>query len=331
MKRMKTGKESLYEIIEIGYEKSKKGFLHLSLSSLVGGIYIGFTCLIFLMTVGGSPTIRESDPGLGKFLGGVVTPVGFIIAFICGSDHFTDGLLYTIPPLFSKRTNILSVFSNWGITFLFNLFGAFLCAWLFSYQSNLLDNDPVNSFAKAYLSCEANSSIWGLFLKGVGGAYLACLGFYLAVAAQDILSKIFGLWFPLMAMGSLGMKHATMSMYYLPLALLINAPNSSFFKYFWHNLLPISIGNIIGGTFFVATIYYYLYYQKDTVDLDSNGSAANQLDQIELSDNDLDEVADPNLTRRYRVRKVDSILRSKSDGSDGDQQIDSESDVSDSD
>eukprot|EP01155_Anaeramoeba_flamelloides_P002938 Anaeramoba_flamelloidesa1060128_55.p1 GENE.a1060128_55~~a1060128_55.p1 ORF type:complete len:296 (+),score=42.80 a1060128_55:34-888(+) len=284
------------------------------------------------MTVGGSPTIRESDQGLANFLGGVVTPIGFIICFLCGSDLITDGLLYTIPPLLSKRTNILSVFSNWAITFFFNLFGAFLCAWLFSYQTSLLDNDPVNSFAKAYLSGEANSSVWGLFIKGIGGAYLSCLGFYLAVAAQDIVAKIFGLWFPLMAMGSIGLKHATMSMYYLPLALLIKAPNASFFKYFWNNLLPVTIGNIVGGSFFVATIYYYLYYQKVVEEeSEDNGSGGNRLDQIELSDNEIDEDADPNLTRRYRVRKVDSILRSKSDGSDVGQQTDSESDMSDSD
>ncbi|KAJ3433910.1 formate transporter 1-related [Anaeramoeba flamelloides] len=304
-----TGKETLFKIIDFGNSKARQKFAKHALLGILGGIYIGFSGIQVSITVGGAKGIRESNIGLANFFFGALFSVGFIFSFICGGEIFTDGLVYMFPSFYAKHIKFRNIMSNWLTTFLMNFLGAFISAWLLTYEADLFNKDPYNEWIKEYALLKVSQGWFVLFLKGVMGAYLAGLAFYLATAAQDIFAKILGIFFPILAFGGLGLEHATASMYFIFVGLLYKAPGVTFFKFLWNNLLPVTLGNIIGGSVFVATIYYYLYYPKATVDNDDNNEQDKEL--YEMMNDDDDELEVPsNVTRVFRARKVTSVVKS---------------------
>jgi formate/nitrite transporter len=97
-----------------------------------------------------------------------------------------------------------------------------------------------------------------LFFRGLGCNWLVCLGVWLAIASDDITGKIWGLWFPIMAFVGLGFEHSIANMFFIPLG-MFNGANVSIGQFLFTNLLPVTLGNIVGGAGFVGVIYWWLY------------------------------------------------------------------------
>jgi len=85
---------------------------------------------------------------------------------------------------------------------------------------------------------------------------------FLAVASEDAAGKILGIWFPIMAFVTLGFEHSVANMFFIPLGIFYGA-DVTWTQFFVVNLIPVTLGNIVGGSFFVGTIYWYVYeYEK---------------------------------------------------------------------
>ncbi|KAJ3448794.1 formate transporter 1-related [Anaeramoeba flamelloides] len=316
-KEFKTGKETLHSLVCLGEEKGKETFLKIVVLGLLGGLYIGFSGIQVSITVGGSQSIRETNPGLANFLFGGLFPIGFIISSVCGGDIFGNGILCLTTAFLSKKVTFGKAVTNSIITLVTNLIGSFLCSWILTYESDLLNEDPYNSWIISYSTKEVEEYFFVSFLKAVGGTYLIGLSLYSSVSANDIISKIAAIWFPILAFGALGFDHATVSMYFISLGLLYKAPKITFFRFLWHHLFPITLGNIIGSSIFVATIYFYLYYQKNEqpeILLKNKSRLEMELQEMAPLQNFNEEIDRMEyLYRIYRVRKVSSIIRPKSD------------------
>ncbi|KAJ6245781.1 formate transporter 1-related [Anaeramoeba flamelloides] len=305
-----TGKETLFKIIEFGTAKARQKFAKHALLGILGGIYIGFSGIQVSITVGGAKGIRESNPGVANMIFGALFSVGFVFSFICGGEIFTDGLVYMFPSFYAKHIKFRNIMSNWLTTFLMNFLGAFISAWILTYESDLLNKDPFNEWVKEFALSKVSQGWFVLFLKGISGAYLVGLAYWLATSAQDIFSKIMGIFFPILAFGALNLEHATASMYFIFVGLLYKAPGVTVFKFLWRNLLPVTLGNIIGGSVCVASIYYYLYYPKDSVTKEDKNEQEKEL--YEMMNDEDDELEVPsNVTRVFRTRKVTSVVKSE--------------------
>jgi formate/nitrite transporter len=98
------------------------------------------------------------------------------------------------------------------------------------------------------------------FYRGIGCNWLVCLAVYLAVASDDTIGKIFGIFFPIMAFVAIGFEHCVANMFFIPAYIFANhmAGNPGVWGQFLAvNLLPVTLGNIVGGVIFVAGIYWW--------------------------------------------------------------------------
>ena len=96
-------------------------------------------------------------------------------------------------------------------------------------------------------------------IKAIGCNWLVCLAVWLANASEDITGKILGIWFPIRAFVTIGFEHSVANMFFIPLGIFLGAEGVNWTSLFVNNLLPVTIGNIIGGAIFVACIYWYTY------------------------------------------------------------------------
>ncbi|KAJ3425011.1 formate transporter 1-related [Anaeramoeba flamelloides] len=313
LKGFYTGEETLQEIIKIGTKKATQKFPKHMLLGFLGGIYIGFSGIQVSITIGGSEGIRSTNPGVTNLIFGTLFSVGFIFSVVCGGEIFTDGLVYMFPSFFGKHIKFRNIMSNWITTYLMNFLGAFISTWLLTYESDLLNKDPFNTWIKDFAYEKVHEGWFVLLLRGISGGYLAGLAFYLSVSAQDVISKIMAIFFPILIFGALNLEHVTASMYFIFLGLLYKAPGVTFFNFLFQNLLPVTIGNIIGGALMVASVYYYLYrnnHHYNDFDDDDHEKREEELNQMMLEDDDELEVPS-NVTRVFRTRKVTSVVKSE--------------------
>ena len=100
-----------------------------------------------------------------------------------------------------------------------------------------------------------------LFIRGVLCNTLVCLAIWLCLAAHDVASKILAIVFPISAFVALGFEHSVANMYFIPLAMMIHGSEITAMDLLY-NLLPVTLGNIVGGSLFVALVYWLVYLKK---------------------------------------------------------------------
>ena len=100
-----------------------------------------------------------------------------------------------------------------------------------------------------------------MFVRGVLCNALVCLAVWLCLAAHDVASKAVAIIFPITAFVALGFEHSIANMYFIPLAMIISGEEITILN-FLHNLIPVTFGNIIGGSVFVSLVYWLVYLRK---------------------------------------------------------------------
>ena len=96
-----------------------------------------------------------------------------------------------------------------------------------------------------------------MFFRAIGCNWLVCLAVYLAIASDDIIGKLIGIWFPIMAFVAIGFEHVVANMFFIPVGIFLGGVTWS--QFFINNMVPATLGNIIGGAIFVAAIYWWTY------------------------------------------------------------------------
>jgi formate/nitrite transporter len=254
----KSPKEIVDAVTANGTNKAKLTWSKLLLLGFLAGMYIAFGGLLAIMVGSGVPGIKATDPGLQKFIFGAVFPVGLVLVVIAGAELFTGNTALIIPPLLSRKISIKDTLKNWGGSYLGNLIGAVCLAYFFTYLTDLLATSPWLESTRAIAEAKVNQSFGVLLLKGIACNILVCLAVWMAVASDDIMSKIIAIWFPIMTFVTLGFEHSIANMFFIPTGIFYGA-QVSWSQFFITNLLPVTIGNIIGGSLFVGALYWYVY------------------------------------------------------------------------
>jgi formate transporter len=238
----------------------------------LAGAFIAFGGMLAITIGSGSPAISAANPGLGKFLFAAAFPVGLMLVVIAGSELFTGNVGVIPTACLAGAAKWRNLLRNWGVVYLGNFAGALFVALFIAFWSGLINaRGPAPAdlttapFAyKLGLAikgiAETKAKIpWGqAVLRGIGCNWLVCLAVWMAVAADDIGGKILAIWFPIMAFVALGLEHSVANMFFIPLGML-NGANVTFWQFLWNNLLPVTIGNIIGGALLVGGVYWWVY------------------------------------------------------------------------
>merc|ERR1711998_649112 len=96
------------------------------------------------------------------------------------------------------------------------------------------------------------------FVKGILCNWLVCMAVYLASFAKDVIGKMVAIWFCISAFVALGLEHSVANMFIIPLGIM-NGAAVTWKSFLMSNLLPVTLGNIVGGAFCVATVFSYAY------------------------------------------------------------------------
>lgn len=205
------------------------------------------------MTVTGPITVQPWV-GIGKLLGAMLFPVALIIIVIAGGELFTGNVMYLLGAFYAGKCKFIDVFRVWFVTYFSNFAGSVLFIFLLGYLDEVVHTEPVRSYVIALAEKKVHQS-WGVnFLRGMGCNTLVCLALWNNLATDDIVGKMTGMWWPCFAFVVCGFEHCVANMVIVPLALMEGA-SFTFGDFIVRNLIPATLGNILGGSILITIQY----------------------------------------------------------------------------
>ncbi|MCB5230319.1 MAG: formate/nitrite transporter family protein [Candidatus Cloacimonas sp.] len=238
-------------IEKVGVKKCQLGFVQVVLLGILAGAFIAFGAQLATRVQTGVEPF-----GLRIFLGGAVFSVGLMLVVIAGAELFTGNNLIMMSVLAGKK-KVGTMLGYWLIVFIANFIGSLLVVWLMK-MSNIVTGD-VAATAIGIAKSKAGLTFQEAFFRGILCNWLVCLAVWLALAANDIPGKILGIFFPIMAFVASGFEHSIANMYFIPMGMILDTTGSITMGGFMNNLAAATLGNIVGGAGFVATVYYVIF------------------------------------------------------------------------
>jgi formate/nitrite transporter len=270
-----TPKEIAEQVAENSRTKAHLPMMQMIMLGLLAGAYIAFGAELCTMST--HDLAPHVGLGLTKFVGGSVFSVGLMLVVLGGGELFTGNCLM-LSGVFSRRISLGSMLKNWTVVYLTNFAGSLLLVALIYYSGQWKMGDHAVGAAALTTAClKCHLTFAEAFWRGVGCNWLVCLAVWLGIAGRDAVSKIFGIYFPVMAFVASGFEHSVANMYFIPLGLLLKSNPAvvaaaglgdkmgalTMHNFLIGNLVPVTLGNIVGGAFFVGGAYYLIYLRGE--------------------------------------------------------------------
>lgn len=241
-----------------GIAKARLPALQTLTLAVLAGAFIAFGGMFYTLVM----TEHGLGFGPGRLLGGVAFSLGLILVVVAGAELFTGNNLIVMAWADRKITTA-AVLRNWGLVYVGNFVGAAATAVMVSW-SGVLELGDGQFAATAVRIAQAKMEIpftQALF-RGILCNTLVCLAIWLCFAAHSVVSKIFAIVFPISAFVALGFEHSVANMYLIPVGMLA-MPLDTALQFgvagFLGNLVPVTLGNIVGGSVLVALVYWIIY------------------------------------------------------------------------
>ncbi|TBW33575.1 formate/nitrite transporter family protein [Siculibacillus lacustris] len=252
------------KVEKLGVKKVRLPFVASFMLSVVAGGSIGLGGMFFVIIL--------ADPTLGfafqRLLGGIVFSLGLALVVIGGAELFTGNCLIVMAWA-NRQISTREVLGNWTTVWLGNLVGALgLVAMIFLAHHTDMNNGLVGAAVLKLALSKIAPDMVTIFFKGVLCNILVCLGVWLAYAGRSVADKMAGLILPVAAFVAAGFEHCVANMYFLPLAWLLAATghvpadldvSAITLTGILHNLIPATLGNIVGGAGCVGFVYWAIY------------------------------------------------------------------------
>jgi formate/nitrite transporter len=247
----------------IGVTKARMPLLSMAMLGMLAGAFIGLGGLYYTLVI--------SDPGLSfgmaRVLGGVCFSLGLLLVVVAGAELFTGNNLLAMAWADGK-VSTAEVLRNWAVVCAANFVGAAGLALLVYLSGHTGMN--AGAVAQTYLKIAAAKSampVSELFFRGVLCNVLVCMAVWMVLAGRTVADKFFAIVLPISAFVAAGFEHSIANMYFFPLALLLKESGvalpagAEFISVYamFRNLIPVIIGNIVGGSVLVALVYYVIY------------------------------------------------------------------------
>ena len=270
---MNSPKEVAQNYIATGLAKTKLPAAKMLFLGLLAGMFIA------LAGVGASiASVSIQAASLAKLIGAAVFPTGLAMVLIAGSELFTGNCLLIIPVL-EKEAKFSGMIKNWFFVYIGNFIGGVLVAALTVYSGTF------SLFGGAAASGVMNTAIAKVgmtfsdaLVRGILCNFLVCIAVWMSFAAKDIVGKVAALYLPIMLFVLSGYEHSIANMYYIPAGLFASKysvysaaadtiepskfGNLTWGNMFTKNIIPVTLGNIIGGVLLVGIIYWFVYLRE---------------------------------------------------------------------
>ena len=276
----KAGDAGKYKVSLPAWNMVMRGFMAGAYIAMGGAL--ATVCSTGIMASDAALRIGAASAGFSQLILGAVFPVGLIIIVLTGAELFTGDAMLAPMAAFIHKVSWAQIINLWIWVYIGNLIGSIVFAYIMAYGPFVSFDSAgvatVTAFgtraiaiASAKVSYVGVAGMWSAFLKAIACNWLVNLAILLGICADDLIGKFFGIWFPIMAFVSSGFEHCVANMYFIPAGILtqgfITDPTKINAGLTWvtmwtNNLIVVTIGNIVGGLFFVGIIYWVAFRKE---------------------------------------------------------------------
>jgi len=241
--------------VAAGAAKAAAPFGKIFKLGVVAGAHIGFGAYLAIAIGGACPGIAAENPGLQKMIFGAFgLPFGLIMTLVSGAELFTGNTALVTGALMEGKTTKENLIKNWSASYLGNFVGSLILAYL-AFKSQTLGGGPA---AVAIATAKCNLPFTVAFVRGILCNWLVCMAVYMASGCSSMIGKMTAVWFPISAFVALGLDHSVANMFIIPLGMLRGA-EITITQFLLKNLIPVTLGNIVGGALCVMGPYGSAY------------------------------------------------------------------------
>jgi formate transporter FocA len=259
----------------LGIAKANMPYLKTLVLAVLAGAFIAFGAVFFTTVT----TASTMSYGITRLIGGICFSLGLVLVIVGGAELFTGNNLI-IMAWANKKVNTIQILINWGLVYLGNFIGAMFIVFLMMMSKQYLSASGqvgIQTLNIAKAKCEMG--FIQAFSLGILCNILVCLAVWLCYSSRSITGKIISIVFPITAFVTCGFEHSIANMYFIPKAILllqqknseililIKQSNFNYDSITWsnfiiHNLLPVTLGNIVGGAVLVGLVYWFVYLRN---------------------------------------------------------------------
>jgi formate transporter len=259
---------------QVGRAKATAPLSRLIPLAVLAGAFIGLGAVFSTTTVTGTAGVLPF--GVARLLAGVTFSLGLILVIVGGAELFTGNNLIVMAWA-ARDVSTAQLGRNWLVVYAGNFVGAVATAGLvFASGQYLFAQGAVGATALAIANTKCAFGFWEALFLGIMCNALVCLAVWLTYSARTTTDKILAIVPPITAFVAAGFEHSIANMYYIPLGLLIKlAAPATFWQaigkgpadypaltlqgFLVGNLLPVTLGNIVGGALLVGAVYWFIY------------------------------------------------------------------------
>ena len=242
---------------------------------ILGGAFIG------LAAQGSNVAIHTvSSVGVAKLLSGAIFSTGLMMVVIAGAELFTGNCLMVLSCA-DRKSGWTAMLRNWFFVYLGNFAGAMIVVLLVHYSGQLnYSAGLLGGFAIKVAAGKTGMSFVNAFCMGILCNWLVCIAIWMSTAARDIAGKVLAIFFPIWLFVTSGFEHSIANMYYIPAGILAKSDPMwvkqalslgltqggidalGWGTFITKNLIPVTLGNIVGGAGFVGMAYWLIYLHR---------------------------------------------------------------------
>lgn len=292
IKAFKNPSETVVALSLAAAKKADQTIIVLILLSVWAGLFIAIAGAASL-TVGGGLQFQTVDrvgnltfasatqftlPILPRLGLACTFPIGLILILLLGGELFTGNTMVMSLGILTKRTGWKDLVISWVISFFGNWAGCVLGAVAF-WGMGTLAQDPYHAYLSTVVMPKVNNNFGVNLLKAIPCNILVCTAVVLSNEAEDISGKIIGAWWPIFTFAVAGFEHSIANQFFVTLGAFYGLP-FNYGTFIWQNLIPVTIGNTIGGVIFVALVSWYTFYLSGA----SHPERSKKQTKLELAD-----------------------------------------------
>jgi formate transporter len=257
----------------VGVKKAGLDLLTMFALAILAGAFIGVGAIFATTVLAGTSTLPY---GVARLLGGLVFTTGLILVVVGGAELFTGNNLI-IMAFASRKVSLAGLLRNWAIVYVGNFVGSIVTAYImFLSKQYSFGSGAIGLTALNIGESKTSLGFIQAVALGIMCNALVCMAVWLCFSARSTTDKILSIIPPIAAFVAAGFEHSVANMYFIPVALFVkdmgdpkffevikktaaDFPHLTWGNFFIANLLPVTIGNIIGGAVMVGLVYWFAY------------------------------------------------------------------------
>lgn len=247
-----------------------KPFMELVIGGILAGAFVGIAALTSMTVC--SDMKGYFGEGITKLVSGIVFSLGLILIVLSGSELFTGSNLY-ITSTFNNKKNIPNLLKNWSIVYISNFVGSIILLYAV-IASGAFDYPGIHNYLMSIVQIKLNLTFLQAFMRGILCNFLVCLAVRVGEASENVSGKILGFIYVISSFVINSFEHSIANMFFIPAGIITGGKVGIYISwktFLLKNLIPVTLGNILGGALFVATAYFYMHKNKLNIPLERAG------------------------------------------------------------